>query len=286
MSDPLDRRLRDFAMDLPTTTPVSPADVRRRGDRLRRRRTTMAAAGAALAVALVATPVAVLAGDDGSRKADPAPAVTTPATPVPTPTGGPTDGALLRAEFLPPADELPARERLTAWQEVDASDGPLVGCQPDGADLGATEVISRSYTAGIAEAAGLPGGDVVAADLRITVLQFASDAEAEAAEAVVLDWIRTCDDPAGTDLDDAVPLGGLVETDQVGTYGTWTYANPDACGGDGCDAAWFERMGVLADLGRMVVVSFREVGGPLEPEGLDASMEALMLRAASGSMPG
>jgi hypothetical protein len=284
VSDPLDRRLRDFTMDLPTTTPASPADVRRRGDRLRRRRTTMAAAGAALAVALVATPVAVLAGDDGSRDAEPAPAVTTTATP--TPTDSATAGGLLREEFLPPADELPERARLTPWQEAGATDGRLVGCQPDGADLGATEVISRFYTAGIAEAAGLPGGDAVAADLRITVLQFASDGEAEAAEDVVLDWVRTCDDPAGTELDDAVALGGLVETDQVGTYGTWTYANPDACGGDGCDSAWFERMGVLADLGRMVVVSYREAGGPTEPEGLDRYMQELMLRAAGGSMPG
>ncbi|MDF1602876.1 hypothetical protein [Nocardioides sp. YIM 152315] len=76
----------------------------------------------------------------------------------------------------------------------------------------------------------------------------------------------------------------LRET-EAGTYGAWVHPAPEMCTA-GCDAVWFERMGVLSDLGRMVVVSFREVGGPLEPAGLDATMRDLMLQAAARSMPG
>ena len=80
MSDPLDDRLSDFATGTPAMNPVSPADVRRRGDRLRRRRTALAAAGAALAVALVAAPVAVLTARDGARQQRPARAPSTTTT--------------------------------------------------------------------------------------------------------------------------------------------------------------------------------------------------------------
>ncbi|MDQ4052849.1 MAG: hypothetical protein M3237_09125 [Actinomycetota bacterium] len=55
-------------------SPLPPSDVRRQGDRLRRRHTALAGIGAALAVALIATPIAVLsAGDDGDAGPDPAP---------------------------------------------------------------------------------------------------------------------------------------------------------------------------------------------------------------------
>ncbi|MBM0124656.1 hypothetical protein [Pimelobacter simplex] len=45
--------------------PLSAADVRRRGDRIRRRRTALVAGGAALAVAAVAAPVLLVTGDGG-----------------------------------------------------------------------------------------------------------------------------------------------------------------------------------------------------------------------------
>jgi hypothetical protein len=60
--------------------PLPAADIRRRGDRLRRRNTGLAIAGGVAAVALIAAPLAVLTGGD-ERAQDPAvpvPAVVTP----------------------------------------------------------------------------------------------------------------------------------------------------------------------------------------------------------------
>ncbi len=50
--------------------PMSAADVRRRGDRLRRRRTALVAGGAALAVAAVVVPVLALGGHDSDQRRD------------------------------------------------------------------------------------------------------------------------------------------------------------------------------------------------------------------------
>lgn len=72
MSDPIDE-LSGFDPG-PAMNPLPPSDVRRRGDRLRRRNTVLAGVGGALAVALIATPIALLGtrGDDDAAP-DPAP---------------------------------------------------------------------------------------------------------------------------------------------------------------------------------------------------------------------
>lgn len=69
MSDP-DNRLSNFDPGLPMN-PLPPSDVRRQGDRLRRRNTIVAGVGAAVAVALIATPIAALSG--GDEAPEPAP---------------------------------------------------------------------------------------------------------------------------------------------------------------------------------------------------------------------
>ena len=61
--------------------PLPPADVRRRGDRIRRRNNAFAAVGAAAAVALIATPLALIAGNDDNRPS-PAPAPPSPSQTV------------------------------------------------------------------------------------------------------------------------------------------------------------------------------------------------------------
>ena len=184
--------------------------------------------------------------------------------------------------LLPGAGQLPTRDRLTPWEEVQTPHVRLAGCQPDG-EIGADQVIARTYTARIAAPGRAPEG-IPAARVRISILQYLSIPAGEAAETTVTGWIRDCRDSADPHLDGAVRQGGLRDT-QAGTYGTWVYPAPEMCTDD-CDAVWYERMGVLADQGRMVVVSFREVGGPLEPADLDATMRDLMLQAAGGSMPG
>jgi hypothetical protein len=72
MRDPIDE-LESF--DLPgTTTPLPAAEVRRRGDRIRRRNTALAAAGGLAVVAAVAAPIAAVALDHDGRRVQPAPA--------------------------------------------------------------------------------------------------------------------------------------------------------------------------------------------------------------------
>jgi hypothetical protein len=72
MRDPIDQ-LESF--DMPgTTTPLPAAEVRRRGDRIRRRNTTLAAAGGLAVVAAIAAPIAAVALDHDARRTQPAPA--------------------------------------------------------------------------------------------------------------------------------------------------------------------------------------------------------------------
>lgn len=74
MRDPIEE-LENFTVPGPPMNPLPAAEVRRRGNRIRRRNNVLAGAAAVAVLAAVVTPVALLAGDHQDRDVQPAPAV-------------------------------------------------------------------------------------------------------------------------------------------------------------------------------------------------------------------
>jgi hypothetical protein len=237
-----------------SVNPIPAAEVRRRGERLRRRNRALVG-GAVAAVLLVAVPVAVVArGDDGGR---PEPAGLTPA-------------ALLTA------DEVPAREQLTGWREA-PSGGEVLACAPQQNSLAedAEASVRRDFEA---DQAGMPAGETPVSVIKTSVLQFSDEASARDAYDRVQGWIEGC--PGGADLAAKRVaryfLG--IENGQAEGRRHDFYA-PDIC--TECDAIRFDHMGVAQFSDRLVLVSFAEVGGPLEPEAMGDTMRELFMRAVS-----
>lgn len=88
MSDPI-RDLANFNSPGLAVEPLPPSEVRRLGDRLRRRRNAAAAVAGVAAVAVVAGPLALLSSGDGRVGPGPGPGVSTPVSPdvfLPSPT--------------------------------------------------------------------------------------------------------------------------------------------------------------------------------------------------------
>jgi hypothetical protein len=257
MSDPLDK-LASFDPG-PAMSPLPPSEVRRRGDRARRRHTALVVGGAVAAVVLVVTPIAVLANRDGGGKTQPA-------------------GPVLSEEVLLTADEVPGRERLTPWREADPQ-GPVLACAPDSASLDGESSVRRDFDADIA---GAPAGDLPASVVRTEVLEFTDDAAARAGYETALGWITDC-----PGAEDSVARGGTAQSKfdlDGGGQGEWRphiFSAPEFCGGGDCDAALFDRMGVAQFDDRLVLVSLAEVGGPLEPDGLDGTMDELFQAAVT-----
>lgn len=88
MSDPI-RDLQDFDSQGLAVNPLAPDEVRRRGDRMRRRRNAAGVVAGVAAVALIATPIALVTGGNGDdsspQPAPPGPTVTeTPSQPAVT----------------------------------------------------------------------------------------------------------------------------------------------------------------------------------------------------------
>ena len=72
MSDPI-HDLENFNSEGLPVNPLAPSEVRRLGDRMRRRRNAAAAVAGVAAVAVIAAPIALYAGRDGSSAPSPAP---------------------------------------------------------------------------------------------------------------------------------------------------------------------------------------------------------------------
>lgn len=186
----------------------------------------------------------------------------------------PPDGAGVSADDLLLPGDVPLRDRLGPWR-VSAPTGTVLACHPGTLDeLGAAALSESAFDATIA---GYPDQDPSSV-VRTAVLGFADEAAAGTAYDTVTSWIRDC--PDGT----KVP--GRTDATVEGGRGSWwvrMFSAPDVC--TDCDATRFDRMGV-AQLGdRLVLVSLAEVGGPMEPEGLDDTMTALFDAAVDRARP-
>jgi hypothetical protein len=259
MTDPIER-LRSFD-PVGRTAPPDPAGVRRRGDRIRRRRQRVLMAAAVAAVAAVIVPVAVLRGDGGSLPAAPA----APTSAVPGPEAIPVDFPL-----------------AAGWPD-ESEPGPEFGLTPPRPDL---EHPAFDYPA-CGRALPVPAGtDRLRAlwtdveDLRSRQLLTFPDAGAAAAfVAAAADFYRACGvEPAGTD--------GLTYTWTVvpTPYGGQSVAAGSTPSRDGGFAVGVVRTVHLTRLGSAVLVDTTEGeggGGGGDLPGVTRSDADDMARAAA-----
>ncbi len=114
--------------------------------------------------------------------------------------------------------------------------------------------------------------------VRTEVLQFDDAATAKEEYNQAQDWIVGC--PGGKDLArKGVTVTSFELENGQGEWRQHDFYATDIC--TDCDAIRFDRMGVAQFDDRVVLVSLAEVGGPLEPEGLDASMDELFQAAVT-----
>jgi hypothetical protein len=198
MSDPLER-MAGFRSDV-EGGPMLPADeVRRRGDRIRRRRHTAIAVGSALAVAVIVAPIALLTAGGSPDRVQPAPE---PATP----TQAEDASALTEANLMTEDDTEYDGEATWRGGRTFSGDGPVVAnpCQQQSyGELGAGAVFQRDW---FLEAHGL----------HQAVAEFASAADAETAYDRLVAWQTECTPPqtegfqVGRDADVAIPVDGAA----------------------------------------------------------------------------
>jgi len=116
MSDPTRdpiHQLENFTEGL-TVNPLSPSEVRRRGDRLRRRNSALVAVAAVAVVAVVATPLALWA--DGDNRVEQGPATNSPSV---SDSATPTDGATQAPQVHDIPDDFPL---AAGWPDTSTSE--------------------------------------------------------------------------------------------------------------------------------------------------------------------
>ena len=100
MPDPFES-LRSFGQLGVDVDPLPAAEVRRRGDRMRRRHGLVTAAGTLIALAVVATPLAMVAAGREDSAPPTAPATTTPTNPSTSPPTSPSPAEPTSATAIP-----------------------------------------------------------------------------------------------------------------------------------------------------------------------------------------
>ncbi|MDR6175834.1 hypothetical protein QE364_000450 [Nocardioides zeae] len=189
-------------------------------------------------------------------------------------------------QLLTTADLPAPPERSDPWAKIEPSDEPTLACEPQALQvLGFANAAYAEFTAPITEQPGTtPDPDVPElrdSAINSAVLAFDSREEADAAYDTVTSWISACDAPVrGQDItvEDREPT--IVVPD--GAEGYWwatSYLAPEACPEDDCDAAWFDHQGAALVGTYVVLVSYRDLAGPLELEGMDDRMDAIFTAA-------
>jgi hypothetical protein len=232
-----------------------PVAVRRRGDRLRRRTIALKTGGAALTLAVIATPLLSLSRHGADRE-----------PPV-------ADDGLVAGNALALTD-LPQRPELGAWTRTRAPAAALA-CVPARTvqSLGARDTLRRRYNARHGDSTSGP----YAAEVREAVLAFPDRRSAKAALTTVTRRLRT--DCAATDLSKPDPIElRTISGPGEGLWELYVRTADRVC--TECDAVYFDREAALRVGDRLVLVSSSELGGPLQPQGLRASMIRLTTKAA------
>lgn len=276
MSDPLDK-LNQFGSSFEGgAMPQSPAEVRRRGDQIRRRTHALIAGASALAVAAVAVPVIALTSIGGDTNTD-RPPVTESSQ---TPTDPVTPGASLTEANLVTADELEAPSGM-AVTEVDTvendRDVTATICQQESfLNMDAEGVLVRRFGLGMsAENGGDGDADTYIAE---TIAEFPDEATAGAAFEAVTQWVSACA-PEGADPieptgwegweGDTADRSGAVELLEYGPATAAPGSQYDVSGRD--DLQWRNHTGIVLSGDRLAVWSYLTLtsdydsSGPLSP---------------------
>lgn len=280
--DPIDQLTR-FGTDLQgAAMPVPPSEIRRRGERLRRRRHALVAGGAALAVAVVAVPVVALTADSDKKVL---PADPTDPTPV------------LAADLLSDAETVYSDGADWFTTETYSGDGQSAfhPCARESlGGLGAASIQQRDFEL---RATDVRPGDVntdpePSNQLHQAVAEFDSPAEATAAYATIESWVTECKGQAADTEDYRVFDPLEVEQPEVGeatilqaNYGVGSL--PEEVDPYG-DFAYITETGLAVSGSRLTVARIQIVGQDYNflPEDGGTPMQQMLPVAAELMLPG
>lgn len=232
--------------------PLPAAEVRRRGDRIRRRRNALVSGATALAVAAIAVPVFAIVGSGGGNE---------PIPPAKQPDG--RVAPLSEADLLTEADVKADAGRGLSWtmnySGVGETQAAFSPCAHPIVDLGATAVFQRDFVLTADE-----GGDGTDNRLDESIATFDSPKEAQQAADTLKKWYDECEPPgAATSGPDAYRADTWRSVD-VGADGTgeWMvsqYGPATASPGTSFDASpddgWFLDTGIVVQGDRVAIVT-------------------------------
>lgn len=232
---------------------LSAADVRRRGDQIRRRRTALVAGGAALAVAAVTVPILALAGNGGEPKSEQdlvADDLTT----------------ISAKDLLRDADTEFEVGKKGAYATNDTYEGDgqatFHPCQQEKLSaLGAMTSFTRTFDYVVDPEAG-DVVDVAGDGLVETIAEFEDDTAARAAYDTFIQWVVDCDTIAGAEEVNVIPQARSVDVPAGGDaviYDLQWGPAPVEVDPFG-DSAFLNETGVIVQDDRIAVVALTIVG--------------------------